>query len=67
MTVFRANIHKNEMYKEQAEVEAWVAEATQIVRDAERGARLAAECDGMSIAAARSILQAYTEATRDRA
>ena len=66
-TVFRAKLHKNETYREQAQAEWWVAEARQTIRDAERGAQLAEECDGMSLAAARSILQAYTEATRDHA
>ena len=39
-TVFRAKLHKNEKYQEQAEADAWAAEAAQVVQDAERGACL---------------------------
>ena len=63
-TVFRAKLHKNETYHEQAQADWWVEEARQTIKDAERGAQAAEESDGMSLSAARSLLEAYSEATR---
>ena len=65
--VFKAKLHKNEIYSEQKEADSWAAEAKQVIKDAARGADCAAECDRMSVSAARSILKAYWEATNDPA
>ena len=62
-----ARLHKNETYKEQADAEAWAAEAAKTIKDAEGGAHSAADWLGMSVSAARSILKAYEEATREQA
>ena len=64
-TKFRAKLHKKTKYKDQAEAEAWAAEAAQVVKDAQRGAHSAADSDGMSLETACAILKAYQDAERD--